>query len=225
MCEKYIIGQYDDDVKTLSDVPWGGGWTAFKKEFENTLRELTYLGYGIVFIAHSKSKPTKIKDAEGEPITSVYPDITSTGMSVVNRLVDVISYLSEEFIGETSNRYLCTRKTPYIFAGSRYPYLKEKIPFGYQQLVDSIADAIEEQVRRDGAEVTDHTVLKKSFETLIEEAKEMWVKLTTDDKEDTMSKTISEIVKTHLGKEARISEIIPSQVDILEKIVEDMKKL
>ena len=25
------------------------GWTQYKKEFENTFRELTYLGYGIVF--------------------------------------------------------------------------------------------------------------------------------------------------------------------------------
>lgn len=225
MCEKYILAQ--NDVDSLSDIAWGGGWAQYRKEFENTLRELTYLGYGIVFIAHSKGKPTKMKDADGNAISCVYPDITSTGMNIVNRLVDVIAYLSVEF-DETgkSTRYLYTRQTPYVFAGSRYKYLAEKIPYGYDQLVDAIVEAIEKQVKLDGASVTDNTNLAHdySYDELMEEAKEIWVRLTANNNEKN-ALAILAIVKEELGHEAKISEITESQKDILQTIVERMKEL
>jgi phage nucleotide-binding protein len=231
MCEKYILAQ--NDVEALSDVPWGGGWSQYKKEFENTLRELTYLGYGIVFIAHSKTKPTKFKDSEGEVISCVYPDITNTGMNIVNRLVDVISYLAVEFDDRgVSSRFLYTRQTPYIFAGSRYKYLEEKIPFGYTELVNAIADSIEKQIEIDGATVTDSTVIKpverRDFNSLMSEARELWKKLTEGESEEENEKgviAIMAIVKKHLGREIRISQITPNQQDILELIVEEMKEL
>ena len=225
MCEKYVLAQ--NDVDSLSDIAWGGGWTQYKKEFENTLRELTYLGYGIVFIAHSKGKPTKMKDADGNAISCVYPDISSTGMNIVNRLVDVIAYLSIEFdeIGN-STRYLYTRQTPYVFAGSRYKYLAEKIPFGYDQLVEAIVEAIEQQVKLDGASVTDSTNLARnySYDELMEEAKEIWVRLTANNNEKN-TLAILAIVKEELGHDAKISEITESQKDILQTIVERMKEL
>lgn len=228
MCEKYILAQ--NDVESLSDVLWGGGWTQYKKEFENTFRELTYLGYGIVFIAHSKQKATVFKDAEGEAIMSVYPDIAKTGMNIVNRLVDVIAYLSVEFdaSGGKSTRYLYTRQTPYVFAGSRYKYLEEKILFGYHELINAIGDAIEKQIELDGAQVTDNTrmapVEKRAFADVMNEAKELWGALTANNNEKN-ALAILALVKKHLGHDAKISEITPSQQDILEMIVEDMKEL
>lgn len=228
MCEKYVLSQ--NEVETLADVAWGGGWTQYKKEFENTFRELTYLGYGIVFISHSKQKATAYKDAEGEAVMSVYPDIAKTGMNIVNRLVDVIAYLSVEFdlATQKSTRYLYTRQTPYVFAGSRYKYLDEKILFGYHELVNAIGDAIERQINLDGAEVTDHTELKpapkRQFIDVMNEAKDLWGKLTANNNEKN-TLAILAIVKKHLGRDARISELTPAQQDILEMIVEEMKEL
>ena len=227
MCEKFILAQ--NDAETLSEIPWGGGWTQYKKEFDTTFRELTYLGYGIVFIAHSKTKATTFVDADGETISSYYPDVTKTGMNIVNRLVDVIAYLSVEFDEHgNGSRFLYTRQTPYVFAGSRYKYLAEKIPFGYQELVDAIADAIQKAIVQDGAEVTDHTAIapqkQQPFEELFTEAKDMWVKLTANDNVDN-AQAILAIVKKHLGRDAKISEITASQQDILELIILDMKEM
>lgn len=227
MCEKYILAQ--NDVESLSQIAWGGGWSQYKKEFDTNLRELTYLGYGIVFIAHSKTKATSFVDAEGESISSSYPDITKTGMNIVNRLVDVIGYLSVEFdeFGNSS-RYLYTRQTPYVFAGSRYKYLEEKVPFGYQELVDAIADAIEKAITQDGVEATDHTKIapeeRQLFIKVQNEAKEMWLKLTANDNEENALAILAS-VKRHLGREAKISDITASQQDILELVVVDMKEM
>ena len=46
LCEQYICAQ--NSVQKISDIEWGGGYTACKKEFESTLRKITQLGYGVV---------------------------------------------------------------------------------------------------------------------------------------------------------------------------------
>lgn len=204
------------------------GWTQYKKEFENTFRELTYLGYGIVFIAHSTQKATNFNDAEGEPIMSSYPDITKTGMKIINRLVDVIGYLSVEY-DEKANaeRFLYLRPTPYIFAGSRYRFIKEKIPFGYESLVNAITDSIEKEVEL-GAKTTDETHIapeaQRDFAEAVTEAKDLWIKLTANNNEKMVDK-ILKIVSKYLGREAKLSEIPASQQDILEVIISEMKEL
>ena len=113
-----------------------------------------------------------------------------------------------------------------MFAGSRYKYLAEKIPFGYDQLVEAIVEAIEQQVKLDGASVTDSTNLAHnySYDELMEEAKEIWVRLTANNNEKN-TLAILAIVKEELGHDAKISEITESQKDILQTIVERMKEL
>lgn len=226
LCEKFILNQ--NNVEKLSDLSWGDGWTQYKKEFETTFRELTYLGYGIVFIGHSVQKATTFKDAEGEPIQAEYPDIAKTGMKVINRLVDVIAYLGAEYdISGKSERYLYLRATPYIFAGSRYRFLPEKIPFGYDSLVNAIADSIETEVKM-GASTTDKTdmtpSLQREYSEAIAEARELWLKLTANDNEE-MVRKILKIVSKYLGKEMKLSEIPAQQQDILEVIISEMKEL
>lgn len=232
LCEKFILNQ--NNVENLSDLSWGSGWTQYKKEFETTFRELTYIGYGIIFIAHSASKATKFKDSEGEPIYSVYPDIAKTGMKVINRLVDVIAYLSVEYSKnddkdeDESGRYLYLRATPYIFAGSRYRYLKNKIPFGYDSLVNAIGDAIEQDIIINGALTTDKTEMipmsPREFPEAVAEARELWIKLTANDNEEMVTR-ILRIVSKYLGKEMKLSEIPAQQQDILEVIISEMKEL
>jgi hypothetical protein len=39
MCEKFVCQQ--NGVQKISDIPWGAGYTACKKEFENSLRQIT----------------------------------------------------------------------------------------------------------------------------------------------------------------------------------------
>ena len=50
-----------------------GGYSACKKEFENALRKITMLGYGIVLIAHSATRIEK--GANGSEIEIISPDL------------------------------------------------------------------------------------------------------------------------------------------------------
>ena len=52
LCEQYICAQHG--VQSLSEVPWGKAYSDTQKEFENCLREITQLGYGLVLITHEE---------------------------------------------------------------------------------------------------------------------------------------------------------------------------
>lgn len=227
LCEKYILAQ--NDVQSLSEVPWGGGWSQYKKEFDAPFRELTQLGYGIVFICHSKEINTGLKDEDGNDIKGVAPDINKVGLNTVNRLVDIIGYISSEFQPDgTSKRYFYTRQTPTVFAGSRYKYLAPKIEFGYEPLVNAIADAIEKE-QDEGAEVTDSTttstpIMARSFSEAMSEAKELWTKLVGNGNAENVEKIKKSIINT-FGVSKKLSEIKEEQQELLEKVIEDMKTM
>lgn len=226
LCEKYILAQ--NDVSSLGDVPWGGGWSQYKKEFDTPFRELTQLGYGIVFICHSKEVSTGQKDPDGNDIKGVTPDINKTGLNTVNRLVDIIGYISSEFQPDgTSKRYFYTRQTPTVFAGSRYKYLAPKIEFGYEPLVNAIADAIEKEAE-EGADITDNTVIvpeqMRPFTEAMDEAKELWTKLVAGGNADNVNK-INNSILTVFGKATKLSEVKEEQQELLELVISDMKNM
>ena len=46
------------------------------KELQDTLRDITIMGYGLILICHSKEKASQYSDADGNAITSVEPDLS-----------------------------------------------------------------------------------------------------------------------------------------------------
>ena len=107
-------------------------------------------------------------------------------------------------------------------------YLETKIPFGYNELVNAIADAIEKEAK-EGAEVTDHTILnydheERSFQEAFEEAKQLWAKLTENENVENLNK-IHAIIKKHFGKVIKLSEVTENQLEPLEDVISDMREL
>ena len=233
LCEKYICQR--EGVDSIRDVPWGQGWNMLKNEFSECWREITLLGFGILFIAHSREKPTEMRDEEGNAVTAMCPDLPNNAYSIINSIVDIIGYLQVQMNPDgSSERYLYTRSTPTIFAGSRYQYLAPKIKFGYKELVNAIGDAIDMAVEKDGAEVTDHTeiaqIRNRPFAEVMNEAKEIWVgflnKATTDEEKDRQLNIMKDIVRRVFGNEEfKLSQAVPSQVDLIELFIDEMKNL
>ncbi len=231
LCEKYICQR--ENVDSIRDVPWGQGWTMLKNEFSEFWREITLLGFGILFIAHSKDKPTEMRNEEGEAITAVCPDLPNQCYTIINSIVDIIGYLQVQMNPDgTSERYLYTRSTPTVFAGSRYQYLKPKIPFGYQELVDAIGDAIDQAVEKDGAQVTDHTeiaqVKDRPFAEVMAEAKEIWMKYLDvgEEEKDQHLAIMKDIIKKVFGSEEfKLSQAVPSQSSLVEYFIDEVKQL
>ena len=51
------------------------GWKMVAKELQETLREITMYGFGLILICHSKERATQEVDADGNAIVSVEPDL------------------------------------------------------------------------------------------------------------------------------------------------------
>ena len=205
------------------------------KELQDTLREITILGYGLILICHSKEKATTLTDADGNNITSVEPDLSKNIYSVCSAICDLIAYIGVEFDSNgKAQRWLYTRQTPTIFAGSRWKYLEEKVPFGYNELVNAIGDAIEKQAQLDGATVVDRVektqVVTRSFSELMSEAKQIWTDYlaggATEEDKDQRLNVLKDIVNKIFGTpDFKLSSAVPSQVDLIELFCDEAREL
>lgn len=224
-CEQYICAQ--NGVQKINEIPWGGGYSACKKEFESALRKITMLGYGIVLIAHSAARVEKT--ADGSEVEIISPEMPKRAAEICNGLVDIIGYIGGEYDADKNfTRYLYTRETPTLFAGSRFKYLAPKIKFGYQELVDAIAEAIDMAEKRDGVKVVDNAELtaigeRLDFATVRAEAQDLWQKLTQKNPDN--ASIILKKIEMTMGHRMKLSEFTEDQCDLMNLVVLDMRDM
>lgn len=224
MCEDFICTQ--QNINRIGDLPYGAGYGLVEKEFQDCLRQITQMGYGIVLIAHSV--PRVEKTPEGSEIEIVSPDLPKRGYKVINQLVDIIGYIDIIWDKEgNEKRVLYTRKTSQIMAGSRFKYLKSIIPFGYKELTDAIAEAVEKEANENGSTLVDHEEEKeeteRTFIEIREEAREIWEKLVKTDKSNV--EKLNKIIIDTFGKQIKLSEITENQKDLFEIVLAEMKEI
>lgn len=222
-CEQFICAQ--NNVKKIGEIPYGQGYVACKKEFESALRQITMLGYGLIIIAHAEEKT--IKNERNEDVLVCGPALPKRGAAIINQLVDIIGYIGVEFDSDgISHRYLYTRSTPYVMAGSRFSKLPAKIPFGYSELTNALAEAIEEEGRA-GATLVDHDEVKvetkRSFAEVRAEAEALWNTLVQKDAANAAK--IMSIAERVFDRPIKLSEITPAQQDLFELVLDGMKEL
>lgn len=223
LVEQFVCVQ--NGVQKIADIPWGGGYSASKKEFESSLRRITQLGYGVVLIAHSATRVEK--NAEGSEIEIIYPELPKRAAEICNGIVDIIGYIGNEYENGENVRYLYTRETPTLFAGSRFKYLQPKIKFGYEEMVAAIADAIDKAEKLDGAEVVDkletNTEQSLSYTEVRAEAERLWHELIQKDENN--AAIILKKVEMTFGQRLKLSEITEDQVDLLFLVVLEMREM
>jgi hypothetical protein len=113
-------------------------------------------------------------------------------------------------------------------AGSRFKYLAPKIEFGYQQLVDAIADSIEKSAKLDGATVVDEAPEiqveeKLDFNKVRAEAQELWTKLVNENEENAVA--ILKKIEMTMGHKMKLSEFTEDQTDLLALVVSEMREM
>lgn len=231
LCTQFVAAQHG--VSFIGDVPYGAGWGKAAEEMSKTLRKIAMMGYGVVILAHSKDRPEtigKTDDNEGTTIIHKEPDIGTKRMAAaINRFVDVTGYIALEFgAGGEAIRTLYTRQTPTIKAGSRFPHLPAKIPFGYVRLIEALSDAIEQSAELDGASLTDipdKPIERKNrpFEETMKEGAELWatLKLFNEANIPLMLK----IIKDVFGNQTRLSEATPDQQDLVELVLDKFRDM
>lgn len=224
MCEQFVCSQ--NGVQSIRDIPWGQGWNLVKKEFESCLRKITMMGYGLVLISHIETRKEKTSDDSEIEIQA--PSMPKRCYEVVNQIVDIIGYIATEWDDDgNSQRYLYTRQTPTAMAGSRFPYLAPKIKLGYNELVDAINKAIDEQRDKDGAKVVDKLEAKQEeeldFDEIRAEAARLWEQLVNEDPAN--AEKILKKVEMNFGRKLKLSEITEDQKEPFFLVLLEMREM
>ena len=226
LCEQFVCAQ--NGVSKIGDIPYGGGYAQLSKEFENSLRKITMMRYGLLMTCHLK----ETYDEEGKLI-SAKPDLNNRCLKIVNSLVDVIAIITQTWNekGE-SERWIQTRSTPTVTAGSRFRFLAPRIPFGFHEFETALAKAIDME-EQNGARVVDNAPIitneKHDFNATMSEAREIWTSLVnkaqTDEDKTDIVRTMSKKVEMIFGRKIKLSEVTEDQVDLLYLALLDLRDL
>ena len=220
LCEQFICAQ--NGVQKIGDIPYGGGYAALSKEFDSALRKITMMGYGLIMTCHLKENV----DDDGK-IIGYKPELNNRCLKIVNGLVDIIGVITQTWDDQgESHRWIQTRSTPTIVAGSRYKYLAPRIPFGYNEFLEALGKAIDKE-QENGAIVTDtapiDTYEKLDYKAIRAEASDLWQQLVEKDPEN--APVILKKVEMIFGRPMKLSEITEDQVDLFNLVVLDMRDM
>jgi hypothetical protein len=232
LCEKYICNQ--EGVDTINQIPYGGGYAKAGKEFDEALRSIPQMGYGLVMISHSQDKT--FKDENGEEYNQIVPTLANRPRLIVDRMSDLIGYAHpvQEEDGST-HTVLYMRGTPRFIAGSRFKYTPDKIEFTYDNLVNAISDAIDKQAAEDdGKFITDkrtdayNVEPERDFASMMEEFKDLTHQIQhnvePDEFKSKWAPKIISITDKYLGKGKKVADCTEAQAEQLELILIDLKE-
>ena len=230
-CEKYICTRESDakhSYQNVADIPYGKGYSMAMDEFDECIRKILQLGYGLVIISHDQDKT--MKNENGEEYNQIIPTLDKRARLVCERTCDIIGYCREveDQEGHKTVRMFMRETSRYV-AGSRFKYTPDSIELSYDNLVKAIADAIDEQERVSKGTTTDsysnlHTDdVEYDFPALMKEVQQTVGALMSGHPE--MEHKIVSIVDKHLGKGKKVSDCTPDQAALVDLILYDLKHL
>lgn len=214
-------------------MPYGQGYAQTAKEFDECLRQIPQMGYGLVMISHSQDKT--FTDENGNEYNQIVPTLSNRPRLIVDRMADIIGYAHpvQDEDGRTHTT-LFMRGTPRFVAGSRFKYTPDAIEFTYENLVNAIGDAIDKQAEEtEGKFITDAPSKayvqpeELDFNELMAEFDDMKTKLqeiTGGSFGVTWAPRIADTIAKYLGKGKKLSDCTKDQVDMVNLIVQDLKE-
>lgn len=222
LCEKYICNQLG--IENIGDGGWTtNGWAKVKREWETTFRNITMKGYAVVFISHSKDKTFKRKD--GTEYNQIVPSCSTAYNEIIKNMSDIMGYIDVN----AGQRTLILRSADEsVDCKSRFSQIAPAIPFGYDNLVKALYDAIDKEAQETNnsyvtdarervteAPVYDYDALMKEFQDIIG-------KLMSEN-QPYYAPRVTQIIDKYLGKGKKVSDATIAQVELVYLIVDEIK--
>ena len=226
LCEKYVCNQ--NDVDALSQIQWGQGWNKLKREFEDTFRAITQMGYAVLFISHSKDKTFKRKD--GTEYNQTVPTAANSINDIAKNMADIYCYAEKyEENGISKVRLVLRSPDNSAETGSRFKHIKPVIPFSYDALVDALNEAIDLEAKEtENKFVTDERnddnvqETNYDYDALIQEFNKLAGDLMQKNQKY-YAPRITQIIEKYLGKGKKVAETSLSQAEFIYLINEEIK--
>jgi hypothetical protein len=226
LCQKYMCNQLG--IENIGDGGWAtNGWAKYKKEFEDTFRSLTQLGYAVVFISHDKEKT--IKPQYGNEYQQIGSSMQSSAYSIIENMADIIGYAHPKVNSEGQSKVVLTLRSfdNSVRCGGRFKYIAPEIDFSYDALTKALNEAIDkEAAETNGMYVTEEKmqapeIREYDYDALMNEFQDLAGKILQKDANN--GAKISQIIERYLGKGKRIVETSRDQAEFIDLIVSDMK--
>ena len=221
LCEKYMCNQLG--IENIGDGGWAtNGWAKAKKEWEQTWRAFTMEGYAVVFISHSKDKVFKKKD--GTEYNQITPSCSTAYEEIIKNMVDIMGYIE---IDNGQRKLILRSADDSVDCKSRFKMIAPEIPFGYNELVDALNEAIDrEAALTNGEFVTNESfkapeVTNYDYNALMAEFKDI-VGIVMG-KNQTNAVKLTAIVDKYLGKGKKVAEATPEQSELIYLIISEIK--
>lgn len=221
LCEKYMCNQLG--IENIGDGGWAtNGWAKAKKEWESTWRAFTMEGYAVVFISHSKDKVFKKKD--GTEYNQITPSCSTAYEEIIKNMVDIMGYIE---IDNGQRKLILRSADDSVDCKSRFKMIAPEIPFGYNELVDALNEAIDrEAALTNGEFVTNESfkapeVTNYDYDALMAEFKDI-VGIVMG-KNQTNAVKLTAIVDKYLGKGKKVAEATPEQSELIYLIISEIK--
>ena len=238
-CTKYICDNAKRSdggfgVDSISDIGYGKGYGMVSQEFDESLRKIVQMDYGLVLISHATDKT--FTNEEGKEYNQIVPTLDKSATNIVSRMADIIGYSRLVATDEGDKTMLFMRGTNRYMAGSRFKYTPDYIEFNYTNLTNAIANAIDEQAKEEGGqyftEERSNLYISKdeelNFDALMEEFQDSinrMIKRAGESFEEKYSPRITQITEKYLGRGNKVSQCSREQVEALSLIVSDLKEL
>lgn len=226
-CQKYMCNQLS--IENIGDGGWSvNGWAKYKKEFEDTFRTLTQLGYAVVFISHDKEKTIAPQNAK--EYQQIGSSMQSSALSIIENMSDIIGYAHPKVTGNGTRMVLTLRSNDNsIRCGCRFKHIRPEIDFTYQALTDALNEAIDREAAETNNQfVTDErqaTVIVKEYDydALMAEFQDIAGQL-MERAAATNGPKIIQIIEKYLGKGKKITETTRDQAEFVYLIVTEIKE-
>ena len=240
-CSKYICA--NNGVDTIGDIGYGKGYGLVEKEFDECLRQIVQMGYGLVVISHETDKT--FKNENGTEFNKIVPTLDKRANNVLARMCDIIGY-TRSVADEAGNEkvVMFMRGTSRYEAGSRFKYTPDYIDLSYDNLVKAIGDALDKQMAEDGSDLfTDQrenvhidTTSTLDFDELMKEFSDIIANIpgSTDSMAETeegvrfrdyWQPRITQTIERYLGKGKKMMDCTRDQVEAVDLIVSELRDM
>lgn len=222
LCEKYICTQLE--IENIGDGGWSkNGWAKVKKEWEAVFREISMMGYALVFISHSKDKTFTRKD--GTQYNQIVPSCSTAYNEIIRNMSDIQAYID---INGNTRTLILRSPDDSVECKCRFSQIQAEIPFSYDDLVKALYEAIDAEANLKGKDMVvearektpepatyDYDALMSEFETLAGE-------LMTKD-QGFYGPRITQIIEKYLGKGKKVSQTTIDQAELVYLIIDEIK--
>ena len=226
-CQKYMCNQLG--IENIGDGGWTvNGWAKYKKEFDDTFRTLTQLGYAVVFISHDKEKTIAPQNAK--EYQQIGSSMQSSALSIIENMSDIIGYAHPKTTENGTRMVLTLRSADNsIRCGCRFKHIRPEIDFNYQSLTEALNEAIDrEATETNNQYVTNDrqaaVIIKEyDYDALMTEFQDLAGQL-MERAAATNGPKITQIIEKYLGKGKKITETTRDQAEFVYLIVTEIKE-